>query len=129
MKNTIDFENLIGLKTIFCGIDEFKFRIGNLSLEAIEDEEDGYRSCLQELKVLDKNLLILFRENVTICIHPNSNIDGIVLINDNQEIVLEIGTDNSDNYYPSFLFYYKPELLTFNKSVSKLRDKITQTPS
>ena len=117
---TIEFEQLIGNEAIFCGIDHNKFRIGDLTLEAIEDEDDGYRSSLQELRIVD-NINILFKEKVTII-----STDIGIALKGVHGIILEIGTDNEDNYYPYFVFNYTPEKLTDNVSIKDIITKISE---
>ena len=41
----IEFSDLIGKTAILCAVDGYKFRLGNITFEAIEDENDGYRSA------------------------------------------------------------------------------------
>jgi hypothetical protein len=120
MEKTVEFNELIGKTAIFCGIDYYSFRLGDLTLEAIEDEEDGYRSSLQELRVVP-NIPVLFRENVRII---ETEI-GIAL-EGKYGIILEIGTDLSDSYYPSFVFNYNIEKLSGNINLDSLLNTVTE---
>lgn len=106
----VNFKELVGKTGILCAVDGYKFRIGNLTFEVIEDENDGYRSMLGTIQSVEEKLRPTFRENVTITSNPS--ITGYSLINDNGVSVLDFGTDRYDDWYPCFLFEWKPKLLT-----------------
>lgn len=44
-----------GLKGSFYGVDGYRFKIGRNVFEAVEDESDGYRSCMAEVKAGEQN--------------------------------------------------------------------------
>ena len=117
----IKFEDLVGLSGILCAVDGFKFRIGNLTFEAIEDENDGYRSCLNEIQVVE-NIRPVFRENVRI------TYDGeyFQLFAENDKCVLKIGTDHHDDYYPCFVFEWEPQNLTSYIDINTLINTVDE---
>lgn len=117
----IKFGELVGKRGILCAVDDLKFRIGDLTFEAIEDESDGYRSSLQEFKLVE-NIRSTFRENVTIYF------DGayFYLKNDLGKVVLTVGTDYSVDYYPCFVFDWEPRNLSTYVDVNSLLNTITE---
>lgn len=122
------FEDLIGKTGILCAVDDFKFRIGNLTFEAVENEKDGYRSMLDEVKICSVNIHPLFRENITIINVNEGSFEGYALVNELGLNVLTVGTDHGDDYYPRFRFEYSPEFLTvnFNTNIDNLLNTITE---
>lgn len=96
--------------------DMLLFKLDGIVYAALEDPSDGYRSCLDYImglykrehipnefesvrvvgSLIDNNQRLLFRDVVT------------------GELVLEIGTDNSDDYYPSCILYFNPKGLSIN---------------
>lgn len=112
------FEELVGNGAVydFYGVDNTRFRIGGMTLEAIEDPNDGYRSYLDSIVVRDDSDCIFFH-------HPIARVkieeaeqgqwnsfSGYALVDaDDGHVWLRIGTDNYDDYYPCFTFEYKPK--------------------
>lgn len=116
----IKFEDLVGKSGILCAVDGFKFRIGDLTFEAIENPEDGYRSSLQEFKLVE-NIRPTFRESVMIKMSG----DHFYLINELEKAVLTIGTDYADDYYPCFCFNWQPRNLSTFVDVDSLLNTVT----
>ena len=117
----IKFEDLLGKTGILCAVDGFCFRIGDLTFEAIEDESDGYRSSLQEFKLVE-NIRPVFREKVTI----KTDGDYFYLINEMGKTVLTVGTDDSNDYYPCFRFNWEPRNLSTYVDVDSLLNTVTE---
>lgn len=109
----------------FFGIFNNCFKIDDMILEVIEDPDDGYRSHLgavchyggyNDLKhrFFDKPLgLIKLKQQASSTEKEfgyTYDFDGWVLedINTNH-IWLTFGTNNSDDYYPCFVFNYTPD--------------------
>lgn len=122
----ITFADLDGKTCILCAVEDFKFRMGDLTLEAVEDPDDGYRSCLSHLQVVD-NIRPQFREKCTIRV---VNDDILYFITDSEQIVLSVGTDPFDGYYPCFIFTFNPECLSCNyepsSDITELISKVTE---
>lgn len=88
--------------------------------EVIEDENDGYRSSMEELLVVPRSRWEIFPDAplaMVIVEHSDTPVydytgDGndIWLIKDIvlRHIWLEFGTRNTNDYYPSFVFNYRP---------------------
>lgn len=97
-----------------------KFRLDGVVYCAVEDEDDGYRSLLGELLILDYDDI----DNV----FPPINVD-CVLLDDNADYrlilydvvtsaeVLNVGTCYFDEYYPYFVAQFFPEAMCINQGV------------
>ncbi len=102
-----------------------RFCLDGVNYTAMEDENDGYRSCLGSLFVGGK-VANTFPPVKVECKYvarkPVSYRDGfddcdILECVDvaTGRIVLEIGTDNTDDYYPSFVSCFSPENMVTNQ--------------
>jgi hypothetical protein len=105
-------------------VENNRFRLEGSVLEAIEDENDGYRSSLERLTVHEPYSLRKNIEPVLVRVekapadgdddpkvqHGNYWTDfvGHRLVTKEGRLVLLIGTNNTDDYYPSFTFFYRP---------------------
>ena len=89
-----------------------------------EDPEDGYRSCsiFQEVSSKCKYTFPpqpVFVEHYNVVINEYGYEDsnhGIKIYNDNKELILQVGTDHYDDYYPMAVFEWHPENLPINKN-------------
>ena len=111
----IELSDLFGRKGILCAVEGYKFRIGDLTFEAIEDEDDGYRSMMSSLCIVD-NIRPTFSEEVTIGTEYGHT---LVLTTNDDNVVLRVGTDDYDDYYPMFVFNWNPQYLTENIEKAK----------
>ncbi len=118
------FSDLVGKTIGFCGVDNNAFCVvtpegERLAFEAIEDESDGYRSMLQEVKEVPLDGLIFFSSPIASLIVEDVDdevlpehcgvFDGyrLVDIEDGRRWLL-LGTSNNDDYYPCFTVSYDP---------------------
>ncbi len=97
----------------FHGVDNNCFRLGKEVFEAVEDENDGYRSSLDNVRLRDDSSLTFFRTSITkVCavdVDGTSDGDsfrGWRLVDTSGHVWLEFGTEN---YYPCFIFRYTPK--------------------
>lgn len=104
-----------------------RFRLdGNVFL-AIEDPSDGYRSCLGELRSLGKiELDNIFPPVEVFCLYRSERNRGqcdILEIYDyaTGSLVLEIGTDSTNDYYPSFVASFHPGNMSINAADKRWR--------
>lgn len=108
-----DFLSLIGKKFGFYGVDNLRFKLGRVVWEAVEDDSDGLRSYLETVQRVEQPDDVFFKrplatvEIVDVC---EGSMDGYGLrdVKDGH-IWLLVGTDNVDDYYPSFVFSYAPK--------------------
>lgn len=108
----MDFKETYGKTFKFYGVYDTLFKIGPYVFEAIEDEEDGYRShlkCIQH--TTDENLVFLgrsFARVKVVDITDGDRFDGFALVDvDTGHQWLEVGTNWVDEWYPCFIFRYE----------------------
>lgn len=100
-------------------VDSISFRLDGKTFTAVENPSDGYRSCMKNL-ILDKGRRIAnkFSPVKVMAIkkrsgyHDHDTIEFIDVLNG--KTILEVGTDNSDDYYPSFVARFTPENMAIN---------------
>lgn len=128
--STIEIEALIGSHTLD-GVDQgvegfgsasaISFRLDGVVYTAVEDEDDGYRSSLDRLIVQDDDHAIkntFPAVQVVARIQRGSPEVLEVIDSTTGKTVLEIGTDNCDDYYPSFRGSFWPENMAINQKVT-----------
>lgn len=95
----------------FYGVDNHQFKLGRNVYEAIEDPVDGYRSHLDTV-VVRENTGIFFKRAVdTVIVREASDpfFSGYEVVSTKDEHVwLLFGTEQTDEYYPWFVFTYSP---------------------
>ena len=103
------------------------FRLDGVVYAALEDPGDGYRSAMKDLITGDFNIKNTFppvRVRVESGNYENdeANFDEyssaeLLTITDAEtgEIVIEVGTNYSDEYYPCFIEYWNPTGLVHNQ--------------
>lgn len=97
-----------------------RFRLDGKVYTGIEDPSDGYRSSLEKLFVSQDEMMNVFPPvKVLARIRDKADYGGeaeILQLLDaaNGRVILEVGTDNSDDYYPSFVSSWKPENMAVN---------------
>jgi hypothetical protein len=87
-----------------------------ITLEAAEDPDDGYRSCLAELKTVTGDGCVFPEVPVTqVTGRWYTNVDEWVkneiveLVDADGHVWLSVGTSNSDDYYPGYVFTFTPK--------------------
>jgi hypothetical protein len=115
------------------------FRLDGVVYEAIEDDEDDYRSSLGELRQPgDVPMVNVFTPTHVKCEHitsrgghdveseqftwymPRRDCDILrFTATGNGKTVLEVGTDNTEDYYPSCVLSFFPQDLPANAGVSQ----------
>lgn len=114
------FNMLIDQVFDFYGVDNNCFCIGmngtRMVIEAVEDENDGYRSCLGCFRTSEVSK-IFFRNPIARVkltnYHRSGNefgygdVDAWQLVDvESGHVWLTVGTDHGDGYYPNFVFHY-----------------------
>jgi hypothetical protein len=112
LENKMLFDEVVGKTFKFYGVHDTFFKIGRYIFEAIEDENDGYRSYLDSVETRsDENLVFLGRSFATVIVEAVEDgpyFNGFVLRDSTDgHIWLKFGTDNADDYYPCFIFEYQ----------------------
>ena len=96
-----------------------KFCLDGKTYLAMEDPSDGYRSSMKHCIIIDEKPKNKFKavEVFGIMKPRGYNENEVIQFYDIEtaEVVLEVGTENSDDYYPSFVGRWIPENLYVNK--------------
>lgn len=105
----------------------FCFILNGEAFCATEDPSDGYRSSMADLQQVPiwtvRNTFAPVL--VTLCMTAD---DNILEVSDAKtgQIVIEVGTDNADDYYPRFVGSFSPQNMSVNAGVAAFEheDKI-----
>jgi hypothetical protein len=129
-------EDLFDLELDFYGVDNRFFKVGDESgqavFEVLEDESDGYRSSLEGLRLVTeeeylKEKPIFFGESlgkVKLIKQEKNDADLYELVDvQDGHVFLEFGTENTDEYYPYFVFRYNPKPRNLASVLSKYRQQ------
>ena len=101
-----------------CGF--VKFTLDGVHYMAVEDPDDGYRSQCRELVVSDEAPRYSFPPQEMKCYMKERSDWGyaadVLVLQDTTtgEIVLEVGTEGFDDWYPCCHFEYHPEGMACN---------------
>lgn len=111
----LTLDDIIGQRVGFCGVDNntIALLVGDRirAFEVVEDEDDGYRSSLKEVREVPIGDMIHFGApvaDVTVTKIETMRCDGYQFADDSGHVWLQVGTDDSDDYYPCFVFDYTP---------------------
>jgi len=111
----MELEDLVGETVDFHGVDCNTFCVTTddgerIAFEAVEDESDGYRSMLEEVKQTSLDGNIFFDQSVarvTVTEAEERGFNGYELTDEDGHVWLRVGTDNCDDYYPVFTFTFR----------------------
>jgi hypothetical protein len=94
------------------------FILDGKEITAIENEDDGYRSALGDLSITPEAVVknTFPRVRVEAVMNPYEDILEFTDIKSGL-VVLQIGTDNSDDYYPCFIANFNPKNMFVNQPV------------
>lgn len=110
-------DDLVSAKDYANGI---RFRLDGVVYEVLEDEEDGYRSSAKPLTAVHTKPRNVFPPVRVVSRLGAGDQSDILYLDDefNSNVVLEVGTDNSDDYYPSFVASFHPQNMVTNQRLS-----------
>lgn len=97
-----------------------RFRLDGTLYSAIEDPNDGYRSSMRDLRVGGSApIRNVFGPVQVLCVYRDKqgyHESDLLEFYDaaNGKLVLTVGTDNSDDYYPSYVAAFRPEAMSIN---------------
>lgn len=93
------------------------FRLDDTVYGAVEDPDDGYRSHMQELITSDREMINEFSPQKVIGQYSDNGSEDILRLIDAEtgKVVLEVGTNYCDDYYPCFVASFHPEAMAINK--------------
>lgn len=147
-EKTVEFKDLVGSHTLSgvdfatTTIDQYgydkeasfvNFELDGVVYTAMEDPKDGYRSSLDRIFIQNnlkpklKNRFSPSLVDAVFAEKPDENEDSyygackILKFKDaiTGLVVLEIGTENTDDYYPCFVASFHPENMAVNIPVGK----------
>jgi|ERR1051325_1448921 hypothetical protein len=103
-------------------VNVFLVRLGDKTYKFSEDPDDGYRSYLSTVFVVDTEVSYKFPpQKVYAAMKPRDESDyydhEILQFFDaeNHELVLEVGTDDVEDYYPTCVMHWYPQNLSVNR--------------
>ena len=114
-------EDLVGKTFNFYGVNCNCFKLNGTVWEAIEDEEDGWRSSLDSVVESTDNLIFPQKRLARVTLEGCTDNDSGHKFCDNTfegwqlkdvkdgHIWLRFGTDHCDYWYPYFVFDYQPK--------------------
>lgn len=143
----MELEDLVGKHTLYgvdlfnkavrgwCDVDEDAqhclFKLGDQSYVVVEDPSDGYRSCMREIQRCFGDPTNLFPGEEVLArmdTHDdewNQENDTLELVSVvTRKVVLRVGTDNCDDYYPYFVANFMPENMSINATVRAEQDSV-----
>lgn len=108
----MEFDDLVNGKDYpFFGVDGNTFKIEGMVFEALEDEDDGYRSYMNSIEVKDPSGLIFYRSPISfvkiVKIETDSFAGYRFIDSFDEHCWLEVGTRDWDDFYPYFIFKYE----------------------
>ena len=117
------FAALKGMTLEYFGADDaaHEFKVDGIIFKVLEDPNDGYRSCLGVIEYGKQSDSIFFRQplaKVRIETYEgrcpaegwSRSDQGYQLVDiEDGHVWLEFGTDNTDDYYPYFVFRHTPK--------------------
>lgn len=131
MTNEVSLESLVGEHRL-SGVDmgsrkvsgeecnTISFTLDGKTYTATEDPNDGYRSSMGSLIVTKEKCKNNFAPQRVVAHYINGSHDTLEVIDcKTGAVVLRVGTDNSDDYYPSFVAEFTPENMAVNAKVKK----------
>lgn len=105
---------------VFEDANAIRFRLDGVTYTALEDPNDGYRSSLGRLFVSKGETMRNVFPPIKVVAkkkdhEPYQQNDTLQLIDVvTGKVVLEVGTDNTDDYYPCFVGSFSPENMATN---------------
>ena len=125
---SISLETLVGLKTL-TGVDFdpdnkepencIRFILDGITYCATEDPDDGYRSALGDIRSSSIAISNMFPP-IRVLARLSKEHDILELVDlGSTKVIMEVGTDCSDNYYPSFVAAFHPENMAINAQTDK----------
>jgi hypothetical protein len=109
---TLSFDALVGCHAILRAVGDNKFILGSVIFEVIEDPNDGYRSMLKEVNIVEDPAMYnrsVVNESITI-----EKEKEVFYLNGKYGTILKFGTDYTDTRYPMFVFDYNPAKMSVN---------------
>lgn len=113
--DAIDFLNQSDLGPRFDCAQSVRFRLDGVIYLAIEDPEDGHRSCMREIIAVDGGVMRNTFKPVSVVARYKTDryceFSEVLEFTDKATglLILEVGTDNTMDYYPCFVSSFYAE--------------------
>lgn len=97
----------------------FSFRMDGVVYTAVENPSDGYRSMMDKVLASDdvmRNVFLPVKVTARMretCDYGTAEVLQLIDAA-NRKVILEVGTDNTDDYYPWFVAKWTPENMAVN---------------
>ena len=126
----VEFDELVG-EHVLDGVDyapglstpdveAMRFRLDGIVYIAMSNESDGYRSSLKSLTVQENNEITNTFPPECVLVRKSNDayIDTLLIVNPvTLLLIAEVGTNTTDDYYPSFVSSFWPNHLASNQPV------------
>jgi hypothetical protein len=105
--------------------EALRFVLDGVTYEGIESPDDGYRNSMEGLYVTETPVRNAFAPVRVVGRYRDkgeySGTDDVLELIDvaNGAVILEIGTENVDDYYPGFCAHWHPERMAVNKPLAQ----------
>ena len=99
-----------------------KFRLDGVTYMAVEDPEDGYRSCCRDLEIVNEECKTKLPDIYSWGTEKNDILEFYDTTN--KQMFMAVGTGNTNDYYPYFVFEYMPEVLHCNGGDKQVIDHL-----
>lgn len=110
-----------------------RFRLDGVVYIAIEDPSDGYRSSMRNLTVANDAMMKNVFPSVEVLgrhrtVGEYGDTDDVLELVDmiTGKVVLEVGTDSVDDYYPGFVASFHPENMATNAGIEAYEKKAAE---
>jgi hypothetical protein len=113
----VDFEQ-VRIDGDYSAANVIRFVIDGKIYVATEDPDDGYRSSMRELVIVEEPPVTNVFGPVKVVGRERGEVIEFVDAA-NSQTILEVGTDNSDDYYPSFVNHFYPDRMAINAGKSE----------
>jgi len=127
----VDLKNFVGKRFSFTGFSDGPtlkdyyedarsviFILDGQKYQAVEDPQDGYRSSLSYVTETNEDCSNTFPTHIVKCEWKPDDYDTNETLQFRdvltKKVVMEIGTDNADDYCPYFVGYFQPMDLAIN---------------
>lgn len=115
-RETISAQSSYGSGYPYEDCQVLNFTLDGITYTACEDPEDGYRSSMRDLATSDKPTKNTFAP-VKVVGQMKDGEPELLELRDytTGKIVIEVGTDKSEDYYPCFVANFSPENMACNQ--------------
>ena len=134
LKHLVGMHILSGVELGYCKneygntVGCVKFMLDGNTYLAMENECDGLRSFMDEIKVVEEPCKYRFQDTEVLCRYDGYEGSSNKLLDfvdvKNNKTILTIGTENYDDWYPTCRFTYTPENLHWNDTCSNCTNAV-----